>query len=109
MSETEFLMDIKKPVYILGIHDGHNCGAALCKDGKIVAAVCEERLTRRKNEVGFPTRSIQEVLRIAGICGGDLESVCFASFFMHSPDHLRNIEPWYAVGSAEQERMEAQS
>ena len=93
--------------YVLGIHDGHNCGAALCKGGKVVAAVCEERLTRNKNEVGFPTKSIQEVLRIEGISGTDIDDCVFASWFMHEPEHLKNIEPWYRVGSAEQERAEA--
>ena len=33
---------------ILGIHDGHNCGASLCHDGKIVYSLLEERLTRKK-------------------------------------------------------------
>lgn len=40
--------------YILGIHDGHDCGATLTRNGEIVASVCEERTTRRKNEVGYP-------------------------------------------------------
>ena len=43
---------------ILGIHDGHNCGASLCHDGKIVYSLLEERLTRKKNDVGFPKNSI---------------------------------------------------
>ena len=32
--------------YILGIHDGHNCGATLTRDGVIVASISEERITR---------------------------------------------------------------
>ena len=31
-------------IYILGIHDGHNCGATLTRGGAIVASVSEERL-----------------------------------------------------------------
>jgi len=93
--------------YILGIHDGHNCGAALCKDGQIVAAVCEERLTRKKNEVGFPLRAIQDVIQIAGITYGDIDACVFASIFMHAPEHLRDIRSWYAVGSREQQEAES--
>ena len=34
-------------MYILGIHDGHNCGATVVKNGKV--CVCaEERITRKK-------------------------------------------------------------
>jgi carbamoyltransferase len=35
---------------ILGIQDGHSASAALVEDGVVVAAVQEERLTRRKND-----------------------------------------------------------
>ena len=51
-------------IHILGIHDGHNSGATLISDGVVVASVCEERLTRRKNEVGYPEKAIADVLRI---------------------------------------------
>ena len=37
---------------ILGIHDGHNSGATLIKDGKILYSILEERITRVKNEIG---------------------------------------------------------
>ncbi len=36
---------------ILGIHDGHNSGATLLEDGKIIASIPEGRLSRIKNEV----------------------------------------------------------
>ena len=52
---------MKNDTLILGIHDGHNCGAALTRNGRVVAAVCEERITRKKNEVGFPEKSIREI------------------------------------------------
>jgi carbamoyltransferase len=89
---------------ILGIHDGHNCGATLLVDGKIVAAVCEERLTRRKNELGYPQKSIDEVLDIAGIVAADLDQVAYASNFMHTADHLDRAVEWYRVGREDQIR-----
>ena len=48
--------------YTLGIWDGHDAGAALVEGDRIVFAVNEERLSRRKLEVGFPFRSIRACL-----------------------------------------------
>jgi carbamoyltransferase len=39
---------------ILGVWDGHDSGAAIICGDKIVAAINEERLTRRKLEIRFP-------------------------------------------------------
>ncbi len=44
---------------ILGINDSHDSGAALFGGGRIIAAVNEERFTKRKNEVGFPYNSVR--------------------------------------------------
>lgn len=95
-------------MFILGIHDGHNCGATLVRDGAVIAAVSEERLTRCKNESGYPRRSIDEVLRIAGIAGGDLAEVAYASNFMHRQDYLTNLETWYCVGIDDQRKAAGQ-
>lgn len=88
--------------YILGIHDGHNCGATLTRGGAIVASVSEERLIRRKNAIGYPVKAIEEVLRLGGIAAGDLTEVAYASLFMHTASHLEDISRWYAVGIEEQ-------
>jgi carbamoyltransferase len=50
-------------VNVLGIWDGHDSGAALLQGGRLRFAVNEERLSRRKLEVRFPTLSIQAGLR----------------------------------------------
>jgi carbamoyltransferase len=34
-----------RPITVLGINDGHDCGAALIRDGKVLAAIQEERLS----------------------------------------------------------------
>jgi len=54
-------------VNVLGLWDGHDSGAALIADGRLVAAINEERLTRRKLEIRFPRRSIEACLTIAGL------------------------------------------
>lgn len=88
--------------YILGIHDGHNSGATLVRDGVVVASVNEERLSRVKNEVGYPRRSIEDCLRLGGIGADSLSAVVYASLFMHRHDYLTDLEPWYCVGLSQQ-------
>ncbi len=88
--------------FILGIHDGHNCGATLTYDGTIVASISEERIVRKKNAVGYPEHAIEAVLRLAGIEAKELAEVVYASLFMHDREHLENISTWYAVGEAAQ-------
>jgi carbamoyltransferase len=60
---------------ILGIWDGHDAGAALLVEGRLVAAANEERFTRRKLEIDFPRRSIAACLDIAGIAPESIEIV----------------------------------
>ena len=71
-------------MYILGF----NCfmddaSACLLRDGEIVMAVQEERLSRRKHDGGFPERAIACCLEAAGIEVRDLDHVAF------------NFAPWH--------------
>ena len=43
---------------VLGIADGQTSGAAIVEDGRIIAAVKEERIARIKLARGFPWKSI---------------------------------------------------
>lgn len=63
---------------ILGISTGHDAGATLVADGRIVSAINEERLNRKKMYWGFPTLSIPECLRIANIQPNQVELVAVA-------------------------------
>ena len=65
---------------ILGIQDGHSASAALLEDGVVVAAVQEERLTRRKNEGGYPAHAIEDVLRVAEVSLAEIDRVAFCGF-----------------------------
>ena len=89
---------------ILGIHDGHNCGATLCHDGKIVHSVSEERITRIKNDVGFPKKAILRCLEAYGIKKTEIDYVAYASLFMHSPNHLKDPGSWYKLSLNDQIR-----
>jgi carbamoyltransferase len=64
---------------ILGIWDGHDAGAALIGGDEILFAVNEERLTRRKLEVGFPARAIETCLKAAGLVPGDIATVAVST------------------------------
>jgi carbamoyltransferase len=55
----------------------HDSAAALLKDGRIVAACQEERLSRKRHDSGFPARAVKYVLREAGIRPEDLDAVGF--------------------------------
>src|ERR1700747_879773 len=61
---------------ILGINAYHgNASAALVCDGKLVAAVEEERFNRVKYAAGFPAAAIRYCLKEAGITLADLDHV----------------------------------
>jgi carbamoyltransferase len=90
-------------MYILGIHDGHNCSATLTSGAEVIASIAEERITRKKNDVGYPRNAIEEVLRIGGVNPDQLAGVVIASLFMHKEEYLRSVEDWYRVGRKEQE------
>jgi carbamoyltransferase len=62
-------------VNILGIWDGHDSGAAVLQDGRLRFAVNEERLSRRKLEIAFPTRSIDASLAHAGLRPAQIDVV----------------------------------
>jgi len=55
----------------------HDSSACLARDGQILFAVAEERLSRIKHDAEFPARSIQACLDFAGIAPDDLDEVCF--------------------------------
>ena len=85
---------------ILGIHDGHNAAAALVVDGRVVAAVQEERFTREKNWSGFPVQSIAWVLRHAGLEARALDAVAMNGTHMPYPkDRDALLEEYRTTGT----------
>jgi carbamoyltransferase len=77
---------------ILGIWDGHDAGAACLVDGRVAAAVNEERLTRRKLEVGFPTQSVGACLAQARVAATDVQVV--AASTSDPAKALERLMPW---------------
>jgi len=64
---------------VLGISDSFTSGASIVIDGRIAAAVNEERLNRNKMCMGFPILSIAEVMRLANVRPADLDAVAIAT------------------------------
>jgi len=65
-------------MYTLGIScHYHDSAAALLKNGKVIAAVEEERYSRKKFDDGFPKMAIDFCLREAGITPKEIHSVAF--------------------------------
>lgn len=66
------------PTYILGISCYyHDSAAALIKDGEIVAAVQEERFTRKKHDASFPANSIKYCLEHSSIGLKDIKAIVY--------------------------------
>ena len=55
----------------------HDSSACIVRDGELLFAVAEERLSRIKHDAGFPRLAIQACLDFAGVPAGHLDEVCF--------------------------------
>lgn len=66
---------------ILGINDGchHNSAASILVDGKIIASVEQERISRIKNDSAYPHEAAAEVLAIAGLTANDVDVMALAN------------------------------
>lgn len=55
----------------------HDSAAAILEDGKILAAVQEERFTRKKHDPSFPSNAVKYCLEHAGFTIDELDAVVF--------------------------------
>src|SRR5271167_1347443 len=79
---------------ILGINAYHgNASAALVSDGKLIAAVEEERFNRVKYAAGFPAAAIRYCLKEAGITLSDIDHVAVP----RNPYARLGTKLWYAM------------
>ena len=70
-------------MYVLGIGTHVTCGSALVKDGKVIAAINDERIVRKKMVFGFPRQTIQKLLNMANITADDIDFVAVATKRQH--------------------------
>lgn len=64
---------------VLGIWDGHDAGACVVEDNKVLVAVNEERYTMRKLDVGFPKNSIVGCLNYLDLKPEDIDRVAITT------------------------------
>lgn len=82
-------------MYILGISCFyHDSAAVIIKDGVLIAASEEERLSRVKHDSSFPKRAIEFCLKAAGIKANDLDYAVFYEkpFLKFERTFLNSIE-----------------
>jgi carbamoyltransferase len=77
-------------VNILGIWDGHDAGAALLRRGRLVFAVNEERLSRRKLDIHFPDRSIEACFAFSGLQPTQIDVVAIST-----TDPAKTLGRWW--------------
>ncbi len=86
---------------ILGITDGQTSGAAVVEDGRILAAVNEERIVRIKLARGFPRKSIDEVLRLSGTDPSEIQGVAVAQINMELREEIMDWPGWFEARDEE--------
>lgn len=80
-------------VYVLGLSAFyHDAAACLIRDGQVIFAVEEERLSRIKHDRSYPERSISACLDAAGIGPGDVDVVVFYEKTL--PKIERQLDTW---------------
>src|SRR5713101_7448072 len=55
----------------------HDSSACIVRDGELLFAVAEERISRVKHDARFPQNAIQACLEFAGVRADQLDEVCF--------------------------------
>ncbi len=79
-------MGERRPMRILGIGDHVSCGSALVEDGRLVAAITDERLVREKMVFGVPRESIKAILEMTGLGPEDIDAIAVATVNQHLID-----------------------
>ncbi len=71
-------MAVGESTYILGVSAYfHDSAAALVKDGKVIVAIQEERLTRKKQDSRLPVKAAKFCLDQAGISISDVQKIAY--------------------------------
>lgn len=85
-------------MYVLGIGDHISGGAALLKDGRVVASIIDERLVREKMVFGVPRESIRKVMELEGIAPEQIDLVACGSINQHLINrHVDFRNGWFGL------------
>jgi carbamoyltransferase len=80
---------------ILGVTDGQTSGAAIIENGRILAAINEERIVRIKMARGFPWQSIREVLKLSNTQPHEIGAVAVAQVNMELTEETKDWPGWF--------------
>lgn len=83
---------------VLGLGDHIDCGSALIEDGRILAAINDERLVREKMVFGIPRRSIEAVLAQTGTRPDQVDLVAVGTRNQHLvPQYTDFRKGWFGL------------
>lgn len=83
---------------VIGIYDDHNSSAALSIDGQIVFAAQEERFTKRKNEKGFPKKTVEYILKTFNLNNSNIDVVAMSGIQRTDINNLKyKIDTLFSV------------
>ena len=71
-------------MYILGLHNDEDSGVCLLKNGKIIDIINEERLTRKKLQGGFPSKSLSYILKKNNL---EIDDIDYFAYGWHGRQH----------------------
>ncbi|MCP3905982.1 MAG: hypothetical protein GY715_20345 [Planctomycetes bacterium] len=75
---------------ILAIHDGHDAGACLFRDGRILLHSSEERRANSKNARGLPRRSIEALFERSDVEPSDVDLVALSGTIRNTTPERRD-------------------
>ncbi|MBL0926298.1 MAG: hypothetical protein IBJ11_01425 [Phycisphaerales bacterium] len=70
---------------VLAVHDGHDSGACILRDGRVVLCSSEERRLNKKNFAGVPMHSINACFERTGIDPKDVDLVAIVGTIRNTP------------------------
>ena len=81
----------------LNYSEMHDSSACIARDGEVLFAIAEERLSRQKHDARFPELAIRACLDFAGVQPQQLDHVCFG--WPHATAALKHDLKCMATGS----------
>lgn len=79
---------------ILGMNFSHDGAVSIVKDGRLIAAIGTERITRVKKDFGVTKEAIQYVLDEAGVSLEDIDAIALADYLKkHDKEVLDLFDP----------------
>lgn len=80
---------------ILGLQDSIDSAAAVMENGRVIAAISEERMVRQKLAYGFPRSAIRAVLEIAKLAPEDIDCIAVAGRNNYLVNEVVPFNGWF--------------